>query len=130
MAKRRTIFQNCKSIAGSVLIGFGGFILYNNLAEAAVQLSRALGISVEAANTLGVPIAVGLAVSHVFQAYLFNHHQFLRSFHHILISLWPVLVLMGGTVFLCDDRTNETKEPGKKKPGARVDFAQAHSTRK
>jgi hypothetical protein len=129
MAKRRTIFQNFKSIAGSALIGFGGFILYNNLAEAAVQLSRVLGISVEAANTLGVPIAVGLAVSHVFQAYLFNHHQFLRGLYHILISLWPVLVLTGGTVFLRDDRTNEAKEPAKK-PGARVDFAQAHSTRK
>jgi hypothetical protein len=129
MAKQQKLFENFKSIAGLALISLGVFILYNNLAEAAAKLNRLLGISSDAANTVGVLIAVGLAASRALQAYLFNHQQFLRGFYHILISFWPVLVVIGGTAFLRDGRRGEIKGL-RKKIAARVEFAVPRSTRK
>jgi|ERR1700693_1314947 hypothetical protein len=128
MAKQQKLFQNLKSTAGLALIGLGTFILYNNLAGAAAQLSRLLGISAGAANTLGVLIAVGLAASHALQAYFFDHQRFLRDLYHILISFWPMLVVIGGTVFLRDNRIGGTKEPCKRIAQHHVDFAVPGST--
>jgi hypothetical protein len=128
MAKQQKLFQNLKSIAGLALIGLGTFLLYNHLAEAAAQLSRLLGISAGAANTLGVLIAVGLAASHALPAYFFDHQQSLRDLYHILISFWPMLVVIGGTVFLRDSRIGETKEPCKRIAAHHVDFAVPGST--
>jgi|HubBroStandDraft_1064217.scaffolds.fasta_scaffold52540_1 hypothetical protein len=128
MAKQQKLFRNLKSIAGLALIGLGTFLLYNHLAEAAAQLSRLLGISAGAANTLGVLIAVGLAASHALHAYFFDHQQFLRDLYHILISFWPVLVVIGGTVFLRHSQIGETKEPCQKIAAHPVDFAVPGST--
>jgi hypothetical protein len=83
-----------------VLIGLGVLILFANLAQAAFQLSHLLGITVEDANALGVLTTVGLATRHALQAYLFDHTEFLRSFHQILISFSALLLIVTGTLFL------------------------------
>jgi len=55
-----------KSIAGTALIGLGVFVFYENLHQAATQLSHLLAIPREA---LGVVPTVILAASRVLQAY-------------------------------------------------------------
>jgi putative Mn2+ efflux pump MntP len=100
MARRKTIFQNPKSIAGTVLIGLGILILFANLAQAASQLSHLLGTAIENADTPSVLTTVGVLAGHAVQAYLFDHTEFLRGFHQILISFSALLLIITGTVFL------------------------------
>ena len=100
MATQHTRFQNLKLIAGAAFIGFGVFIQSKNLTEAAAQVTRLLGISAEGTQTLGILVAIGLAASHLLQAYIFDHQEFLRSLYQISLSFWPVLAVIAGTVLL------------------------------
>jgi hypothetical protein len=100
MARQNTIFQNPKSIAGTVLIGLGILILSANLARAASQLSHLLGMAAENADTPSVLTTVGLLAGHAVQAYLFDHTEFLRGFHQILISFSALLLIVAGMLFL------------------------------
>ena len=100
MATQDTRFQNLKLIAGAALIGFGVFIQSENLTGAAAQVTRLLGISAESTQTLSILVAVGMAASHLLQAYIFDHQEFLRSLYQISLSFWPVLAVIAGTVLL------------------------------
>ena len=100
MARQNTMFQNPKSIAGTVLIGLGILTLFANLAQAASQLSHLLGTIIENAGTPSVLTTVGLLVGHALQAYLFDHAEFSRGFHQILISFSALLLIVTGTLFL------------------------------
>jgi hypothetical protein len=100
MAKQHTQFQNLKLIAGAAFIGFGVFIQSENLTMAAAQVSHLLGISADRTQTLGVLVAVGLAISHALQAYFFDRQEFLRSLYQISLSFWPLLAVIAGTFLL------------------------------
>ena len=110
MATQDTRFQNLKLIAEAALIGFGVFIQSENLTGAAAQVTRLLGISAESTQTLSILVAVGMAASHLLQAYLFDHQDFLRSLYQIPLLFWPLLAVIAGTVLL---RNGFTKEVGK-----------------
>src|SRR5271156_6320468 len=96
MARRHRLLRNLKSIAGVTLIGLGLFILCGNLTDAAARLSRLAGISADAAQTFGQLTAVVLAASQAFQFYLFDRAGFLRGLCGILISFWPLLLVIAG----------------------------------
>jgi ascorbate-specific PTS system EIIC-type component UlaA len=98
MTMRRTFLGRLKSIAGMALIGFGLLILCGNLADVAVRVSRLVGISAEVSQTFGVVTAVGLAASQVWQSYVFDRRELLLGVWQILISFWPLLLVMAGTV--------------------------------
>ena len=100
MARQSTIFQNPKAIAGTVLIGLGMLILFTNLTPAASQLSHLLGTAIENADTPSVLTVAGQLAAHAVQAYLFDHTEFLRGFHQILISFSALLLIITGTLFL------------------------------
>jgi len=110
MATRHTRFRNLKLVAGVALIGFGVFIQSENLTQAAVQVTQLLGISADRTETLGFIVTVGLAASHALQAYLFDHHEFLRSLYQISLSFWPLLAVIAGAVLLRDGFTEEVEE--------------------
>jgi hypothetical protein len=129
MAGEHTVFQNLKSIAGAALIGLGAFILFGNLTEAAARLSHLLGITAEEVGTLGVGTSVGLWASQALQAYLFDHREFLRGLYQMLISFWPLVLVIAGAVLLRDGFTDEVKALPKKNTG-HVDLAAPRSTRK
>ena len=99
MVRRNTIFQNPKSIAATVLIGLGILILFANLAQASSQVSHFLGSAIENADTPSVLTTAGLLAGRAVQAYLFDHTEFLRGFHQILISFSALLLIVTGTVF-------------------------------
>jgi hypothetical protein len=96
-----------RSIAGGVLIGLGLHILFGNLDRTAVQVRHLLGTTAgDAFGTL--PTAV-LAASQAVQAYALDHQAFLLGLGRLLISFWPLLLVMVGTVLLQDALTDKVK---------------------
>jgi len=98
MAQQGRIFRNLRSVVGMGLIGFGIFVLGGNLSDACGQLSRLVGISAEASQTFGGLIAVGLAASQVWRSYMFERRELLLGVCRMLISFWPLLLVIAGAV--------------------------------
>jgi hypothetical protein len=111
MAAQQRVFRNVKSVAGTVLVVLGTFILYENLAGAVVQLSQTLE---SGSQTLGILPAVVLAASQPVQAYAVDHHRFLQGlFEHLLVSSWPLLLVVFGSVLSGDtfrDKSNHIED--------------------
>lgn len=128
MARQRTAFRSSKSIAGAVLVGFGMYILYGNLAGAIAWLSHVLGAN--SSEGLGVLPAVILAVSQVLEAQAANQQRFLQGLlQHMLVSSWPLLLVMVGTVLSRDTFTDDVNAFPKKDCGL-VDQTAGRSTLK
>jgi hypothetical protein len=109
MAWQWSALRSSKTIAGAVLVGFGMFVLYENLAAAAAWLrhvrSEALGV---------VPAAI-LEVSQEMQAYTTDSQRFLQALlRHMVLSSWPLLLIVAGTVLsrnkVTDNRSPETRD--------------------
>ena len=99
MAARQTALRISKSIAGAALLLLGMFILYEKLAGAVVRLSHDLA---NGSKALGVLPAAVLAVSQA--AHAFDHHQLLQCFFgQILVSSWPLILVIFGTVLSRDN---------------------------
>jgi len=114
MAERQTTFLSLKSIAGTAFLGLGAFILYGNLSGALSRLRHVLGAN--GSEALGIVPAGIISVSHAFQACAAAHHQFLQGFlHHTLVSSWPLLLVMVGTVLSRDTFTDKVKSLPEKK---------------
>ena len=128
MVGRQTGFRGSKSIAGAALVGLGAFILYENLAGAVVRLSQVLGAN--GSGALGVLPAVILAGSRVVQAYPAGHQRFLHGLlQQVLVSSWPLLLVMVGTV-LSRDALEDNVNVLPKKDCGRVDLTARRSTLK
>jgi uncharacterized membrane protein len=128
MAGQRTVFRISKSIAGAVLVGFGMFILYGNLAGAIAWLSHVLGAN--SSEGLGVLPAVILAVSQVVEAQAANQQRFLQGLlQDLLVSSWPLLLVMVGTVLSRDSFTDNVNAFPKEDCGL-VDQTAGRSTLK
>ncbi len=128
MARRYRLLRDLKSIVGAALIGLGLFVLCGNLADAAARLSRLAGVSADASRTFGEMIAVVLAASHVVQSYLFDRGEFLRGLCRILISFWPLLLVIAGMFLTGTSSRAESKNFPKKYTGD-VDLTGVRSTR-
>lgn len=100
MAGQRTAFSSSKSIAGAALVVVGTFVLYGNLAEAVAQVRHVLGAN--GSEALGVMPAVILATSQVVHIYALGHQEGLQCLFRLLISFWPPLLVMAGTILLRD----------------------------
>jgi len=104
---RRAFFGISKSIVGMALIGLGLFILFGNVIDAAARLSGLAGVSADATQTFGELTVGGLAASRAFQCYLFDRVGFARGVCKLLISLWPLLLVIAGTILTATaSRTN------------------------
>ena len=126
MAMQQTFIRRAKSIAGTALIGLGIFVLYENLHQAATQLSHPLGIIPREA--LGVLPTVILAASRVVQACAADHQRFPHVFLlHTLASSWPLLLVIVGTVLSRDCSTGNVNALPEKDCGL-VDLTAGRST--
>jgi len=136
MARQRTAFRSTKSIAGAAFLGLGMFILYGNLAGAVAQVRHVLGAN--GSEALGVVPAVILATSQVVHTCTFDHQGVLPCLLRMLISFWPPILIIVGTMLLRDAFTDKVKAsptpnqyfPKKlsKIKALDVDFAAARST--
>lgn len=98
MADRRATSQNLKSIAGASFLALGFVMLFANLDGVAASLCNVAGIPVHEAP--GILPALGLAALHAAQSYAFDHQGFLSSLLQILVSFWPVILILLGALLL------------------------------
>ena len=98
MASRWRSLHNLSTIAGLGLVGIGSFILRGNLADVASQGSRLVGVSAETSQTFGGLIAIGLAAAQVWRSYVFDRRELVLGVCRILMSFWPLLLVIAGTV--------------------------------
>jgi hypothetical protein len=96
MAREWRVFRNLRSVVGVGLIGFGIFMLGGNLSDTCGQLSRLVGISAEATQTFGELTVVGLGAAQVWRSYVFDRRELVLGVCRILISFWPVLLVIAG----------------------------------
>src|SRR6266478_892430 len=100
MAAQQTSPQSLKSITGAILLALGFLILFANLDGATGQITSAVGTSPEPAQ--GMLPALALATLHVLQDYAFDHAGFLSGLLQILVSFWPLILIVIGAVLLRD----------------------------
>ncbi len=107
MASQHRPSEGLKSIVGGALVGLGLHILFGNLDRVVEQLQHMLGTP--AWETLGVLPSAVLAASQAVQAYGLDHQEFLQTLLWMLISFWPLLLVILGTVLLRDFFTERAK---------------------
>ena len=100
MAAQRTFPQGLKSITGAILLALGLLVLFANLDAVAAQITGAAGISGE--QTPGVLPALVLTAFDGLEAYAFDHAGFLSGLLQILVSFWPLILIIIGAVLLRD----------------------------
>jgi hypothetical protein len=98
MTRQDKTSESITVIAGGALVGLGLHILSGNLDTAAEQLRHLLGNTV--GDALGVLPSVVLASSQAAEAYALDHHGFLQGFLRMLVSFWPLFLVVVGTVLL------------------------------
>lgn len=128
MTMRQRFLGPPQSIAGAALIGLGLFVVYGNLMDAAARLSRFAGISAGTTQTFGEVTAVGSAVLQVWQSYLFDRQELLRDLWWILISFWPLSLVIAGAVLTGTAARTKSKNIQNKNSGP-VDLTDVRATR-
>jgi hypothetical protein len=91
--------KNLHTVAGAVLFSFGLTLLAANLDAVAVQISSWFGPT---PRSLGTAIEVGLTGLRAVQAYFFDPSAFQAGFLSILVSLWPLILVIIGAILLHD----------------------------
>jgi len=97
MAARHTTTRSMKSVSGAASLAIGFFLLFVNLDGITAQINEVVGVQTE---TVGILPAVGLAGLHVLQAFTFGHSGFLSSLLQILVSFWPLILVLVGIALL------------------------------
>jgi hypothetical protein len=97
MTAKQTSSRSIKSILGAGFLAVGLFFFFVNLDEITSQISAMAGASAE---TLGILPALGLAGMRALQSYNFDHAGFLSSLLQILVSFWPLLLIITGAILL------------------------------
>ena len=97
MAAKHTTSRSMKSISGVSVLAVGLFLLFANLDGVAAQFNHAVGAPTE---VLGILPALVLAGLHGIQAYLSDDAGFLASLLQILVSFWPLLLIVAGALLL------------------------------
>jgi hypothetical protein len=95
-ASRRSL----TSIAGAILLALGFLVLFANLDAVAGQISTAAGIP--AAPEPQVLPALVLGTLHAVQSYVFDPSGFFSALLQILVSFWPLTLIILGGVLLRD----------------------------
>ena len=93
----QTASRSLKSIAGATACSLGLFLLFVNLDGLVAQVR---GTAASPSEALGILPALGRAGLHAVQTYTFNHAEFLSSLQQILISFWPLLLVITGIALL------------------------------
>jgi hypothetical protein len=100
MVAQQTSSQNLKSIMGAILLALGFLVLFANLDAVTGQINSAAGTSM--GPTQGILPALVLATLHALQDYAFDHAGFLSGLLQILVSFWPLILIIIGAALLRD----------------------------
>jgi hypothetical protein len=100
MAALEAAPKSLKSIAGTILLILGFLILLANLDAVAGQIANAAGTSPE--HSPGMLPALVLVTLRAVEAYAFDHAGFLSGLLQILVSFWPLILIILGAGLLRD----------------------------
>ncbi len=100
MARQHRTSEGLKLIAGGTLVGAGLHIWFGNLHAVATQLTHVFGTT--AGDTLGMVPSAILAVAQVGRVYTSDHQWFFLEVVRMLVSFWPLLLVMVGAGLLRD----------------------------
>jgi hypothetical protein len=96
MAKQMTSSRGLKAIVGATLLALGLLLFFVNLDGVASRLGSSFTSPADSSVTL---FELGLAGLRAAQSYFFDHASFLGGLQQILVSFWPlVLVIIGITL--------------------------------
>lgn len=98
-AKPMISYRNLHALGGAVLFSFGLTLLTANLDTVAAQVSTWLPSTT---GSLGAALEIGLAGLRAVQAYFFDPSAFHAGFISILVSLWPLILVIIGAILLRD----------------------------
>jgi len=96
-AKSLTSSKTANIAAGALLFSFGITLLTSNLDSFAIQAS---GWFSATPGSLGAAIEIGLAGLRAVQAYFFDPSSFQAGFLSMLVSLWPLILVIIGAILL------------------------------
>jgi hypothetical protein len=99
MTTRRTSSRSLKPTLGATIFALGLLLLFVNLDGAAGWISGMLGTPERTPELLAT---LGLAGLNAVQAYTFNHDAFLSALRQILVSCWPLMLILAGAMLLRD----------------------------
>ena len=89
--------KNLHTVAGAILFSFGLTLLTANLDATAAQASSWLPST---PGSLGAAFEIGMAGLRAIQAYFFDPSTFQAGFVSILVSLWPLILVIIGAILL------------------------------
>ena len=94
----QTLSQRMNAISGALLIALGLLLLFANLDALADTLLEGTGLS--ATEGVDTVLSVGLAAIHAVQSYTFEHSRFVSGVWQILVSCWPLILVVCGALLL------------------------------
>lgn len=110
MAKKRASMKSLNAISGAIFVSVGFLLLFANLDQVAAHGHNPFTTP---APSFGVMLDLGLAGLRAVQTYLFEPSSFQAGLHQILVSCWPVALVLLGAALLYS-------EISKRIQGARV----------
>jgi hypothetical protein len=97
MTRQQTWNRSIKAITGATLLSLGLLLLLANLDEVTTHFSSSLTSTTGSVSTV---IDVGLAGLRAVQTYFFDRPTFQAGLHLILVSFWPLILVIIGAALL------------------------------
>ena len=97
MTQERKSSLDLKKLLGTTLLPLGLSLLFVNVEANLAATGSALSLS--GSETDFLP-SLALSLFRVVQAYFFDHPRFLHGLGQILLSCWPIILILSGIVFL------------------------------
>ena len=97
MATQNRSSRSLKAFTGAALLALGMLLLFANLDTVADNLSRP---SASPVGSLGSLFELGIAGLRAAQAYYFDHPSFQAGLRQMLLSCWPLLLVLIGVALL------------------------------
>ena len=97
MAKRQTSPKSLNAISGAIFVSVGLLLLFANFDQVAAHVRNPFTTP---AHSFGAMLDVGLVGLRAVQTYLFEPSSFQAGLHQILVSCWPLTLILLGAALL------------------------------
>ncbi len=97
MAKKQAWLASLRAIAGATLLSIGLTLSLASLDEVVAPISNSFA---PPASLFGTVLELGLAALRATQAYVFDPPKFQAGLQQILVSFWPLILVIIGAVLL------------------------------
>lgn len=100
MAKQQTLPKSLNAISGTIFVSVGLLLLFASFDQVAAHVRNPFTTP---APSFGAMLDVGLVGLRAVQTYLFEPSSFQAGLHQILVSCWPLTLILLGAALLYDE---------------------------